>query len=326
MRTKQTVFLAILGLSGLLINGQNVQSNALATSGGLQASTITSGTGGNTFYGYKAGVSNAGSVNSNTFIGSGSGSGNTTGIANTFIGSNSGNGNITGSNNIAIGESSGVNQEGSNNIFLGNRSGAEDSYTGNGNIYLGYNSGFTDTSGGNKLIIDNGFFPQETVAPLIYGDFANDQLRFHAKVGIGGGGGADTPFGNFPTVAGSIDVSKYKLFVKGGVLAEEVRVTLATTWADYVFAKNYKLPTLLEVEKQIQEKGHLANMPSAKEVAANGIELGEMTKLQQEKIEELTLYIIEQNKANEKQYKILDKQSQEIEALKVLVQTLVSKK
>ena len=168
----------------------------------------------------------------------------------------------------------------------------------------------------DKLYIET----SESNTPLIWGDFALDQLKFNAKVGVGYG------FGAYPTIAGSVDVSKYNLFVKGGMLTEEVRVTLATTWADYVFAKNYKLPTLSEVEKQIQEKGHLANMPSAKEVAANGIELGEMANLQQEKIEELTLYIIEQNKANEKQYKILDKQSQEIEALKVLVQTLIAKK
>jgi hypothetical protein len=315
MTTKQTVFLAILGLSGLLSNGQNVQSNALATSGGLQAGTTTSGIGGNTFYGYMAGSITNGGQN-NTYIGNKAGAAILNGNENTYIGSNTppfGGGN----KNLAIGYSSGV-AAGNANIFIGNRSGAEDGGTGDGNIYIGHNSGFAEGDFGNKLIIDNGFFPQETVAPLIYGDFANDQLRFHAKVGIGGGGGADTPFGNFPTVAGSIDVSKYKLFVKGGVLAEEVRVTLATTWADYVFAKDYKLPTLIEVEKQIQEKGHLANMPSAKEVAANGIELGEMAKLQQEKIEELTLYIIAQNKTNEKQ-------SQEIEALKVLVQTLVAK-
>jgi hypothetical protein len=96
-------------------------------------------------------------------------------------------------------------------------------------------------------------------------------------------------------------------------------VSLTNTWADYVFKKDYKLPTLQEVEKQIQEKGHLFNVPSAQQVKNDGIELGEMAKIQQEKIEELTLYIIQQNKENEKQNK-------EIEELKVLVKTLVEKK
>jgi hypothetical protein len=133
------------------------------------------------------------------------------------------------------------------------------------------------------------------------------------------------PIPVFPTTAGSINVSGYKLFVKGGILTEEIRVALASTWADYVFKKDYKLPSLQAVEKHIQEKGHLINVPSADEVAASGINLGEMSKIQQEKIEELTLYIIEQNKINEKQAQILKKQNQEIEALKALVKTIVRK-
>ena len=83
----------------------------------------------------------------------------------------------------------------------------------------------------------------------------------------------------------------YKLAVKGKIRAEEIKVE--TGWADYVFFKDYKLPTLEEVEKHIQEQGHLINIPSAAEVEANGIELGEMNKLLLEKVEELTLYIIE---------------------------------
>ncbi|HRB72612.1 MAG TPA: hypothetical protein PK776_12270, partial [Flavobacterium sp.] len=69
-----------------------------------------------------------------------------------------------------------------------------------------------------------------------------------------------------------------------------------TTWADYVFESDYNLPTLQQVEKHIKEKGHLKDIPSAKEVEENGIELGEMNKLLLQKVEELTLYIIEMNK------------------------------
>lgn len=88
----------------------------------------------------------------------------------------------------------------------------------------------------------------------------------------------------------------YKLAVAGKIIAEELKVQLQTSWPDYVFTNDYKLPTLEEVEKQIKEKGHLKNVPSAQEVKENGIELGEITRIQQEKIEELTLYIIELNK------------------------------
>ncbi|GGD07570.1 hypothetical protein GCM10011368_06870 [Hyunsoonleella pacifica] len=67
-------------------------------------------------------------------------------------------------------------------------------------------------------------------------------------------------------------------------------------WPDYVFTNDYKLPTLLEVEAYIKENGHLPNIDSAKEVEKNGVLLGEMNAKLLEKIEELTLYIIEQQK------------------------------
>ncbi|MCR5861932.1 hypothetical protein LRS05_07185 [Flavobacterium sp. J372] len=89
-------------------------------------------------------------------------------------------------------------------------------------------------------------------------------------------------------------VDTYRLSVDGNIRAKRVKVY--TTWADYVFEKNYTLPTLEEVEQHIKEKGHLKDIPSAKEVEANGIELGEMNKLLLQKIEELTLYTIELNK------------------------------
>ncbi|MDC8101653.1 hypothetical protein [Chryseobacterium rhizosphaerae] len=83
--------------------------------------------------------------------------------------------------------------------------------------------------------------------------------------------------------------------IDGKVIAKEVEVK-ANVWADYVFKKDYKLNTLEEVEKHISEKGHLPNIPSAKEVEKEGINLGEMDAKLLEKIEELTLYSIEQNK------------------------------
>lgn len=86
----------------------------------------------------------------------------------------------------------------------------------------------------------------------------------------------------------------YKLTVNGKVRAHSVKVY--TDWADFVFMDNYKLPSLEEVEKFIDENGHLENIPSAQEVEENGIELGEMNKLLLQKIEELTLYTIELKK------------------------------
>lgn len=89
-------------------------------------------------------------------------------------------------------------------------------------------------------------------------------------------------------------ITTYKLSVKGKIRAEEIKVY--NTWADYVFASDYILPDLKEVESYITKNGHLKNVPSAKEITEKGLELGEMSKIQQEKIEELTLYLIQQNK------------------------------
>ncbi len=90
------------------------------------------------------------------------------------------------------------------------------------------------------------------------------------------------------------------LAVNGNIHAKEVRVDLVG-WPDYVFEKDYQLPTIEEVETHIIEKGHLPNVPSAAEIETNGLKLAEMSKLQMEKIEELTLYIIELKKTIEKQ-------------------------
>ncbi|MCL1676976.1 hypothetical protein [Elizabethkingia meningoseptica] len=97
-----------------------------------------------------------------------------------------------------------------------------------------------------------------------------------------------------------------KLDVNGAVHAKEVKVDMAG-WADFVFHKDYELPTLDEVEKHIQEKGHLPNIPSTKEITENGLSLGESQKLLLQKIEELTLYSIEQNKLIRLQQKRLKK-------------------
>ena len=86
-----------------------------------------------------------------------------------------------------------------------------------------------------------------------------------------------------------------KLAVNGLIHTKEVKVDL-TGWPDYVFEKDYRLPTIHEAEKHIIEKGHLINMPSAKEIEDSGAEIGKLLKRQQEKIEELTLYIIQLKK------------------------------
>ncbi|WP_285060268.1 hypothetical protein [Pedobacter ginsengisoli] len=95
-----------------------------------------------------------------------------------------------------------------------------------------------------------------------------------------------------------------KLSVKGKIRAQEVKIEM-NGWPDFVFGKDYLLPTLQETEKHIKEKGRLPGIPSAAEVEKNGIELGDMNKKLLQKIEELTLYLIEMKKENNLKTSIL---------------------
>ena len=96
-----------------------------------------------------------------------------------------------------------------------------------------------------------------------------------------------------------------ELAVNGKIHTKEVKVDLIG-WSDFVFDKAYDLPTLREVESHIKEKGHLKDIPSAKEVAENGIFLGEMDSKLLQKIEELTLYTIEQEKKISKLERVVE--------------------
>jgi hypothetical protein len=89
--------------------------------------------------------------------------------------------------------------------------------------------------------------------------------------------------------------TSYKLFVEKGIRTRKVKVDQAV-WPDYVFDKAYHLSPIKELELFIQKNKHLPNVPSAEEVKKEGIDLGDNQRILLEKIEELTLYIIEQNK------------------------------
>ena len=84
---------------------------------------------------------------------------------------------------------------------------------------------------------------------------------------------------------------------------------------DYVFEKDYTLPGLDEVEQFVKEHKHLPDMPSAGQIAENGMTLSEMNAALLKKIEELTLYLIEQNKQMQKQNLQIEEQQQQINRL-----------
>lgn len=101
-----------------------------------------------------------------------------------------------------------------------------------------------------------------------------------------------------------------KLAVEGTIAARRIKVTQSGTWPDFVFDAGYKLPSLQDVEAYIKANKHLPEVPSAAEVAKDGLDVGEMNKILLQKIEELTLHVIEgekRNRALEERMKKLEK-------------------
>jgi trimeric autotransporter adhesin len=191
--------------------------------------------------------------------------------------------------------------------------------TGNGTIATPYIINSTASNGGGPN--NNIYNTSASIIPANFGDrvvsLNNNNLVFNTtgtnaarnKVYIG-----NTP--SYPTTTGN-----YKLYVEGGILTEKVKVALRSTanWADSVFSSNYKLTPLNEVERFVKTNQHLPGITSAENLVKDGLDLAEMQAKQMAKIEELTLYAIEQNKQ-------IAKQNKEIEELKVLVNALVNKK
>ncbi len=102
----------------------------------------------------------------------------------------------------------------------------------------------------------------------------------------------------------------HKLAVAGSILAEKVKVKLKTNWPDFVFDPAYKTPSIPELEAYIRAHKHLPGVPSAAEVAEKGIDVGDNQAALLEKIEQLTLIIIDQHKkieAQEKRLQALEK-------------------
>ena len=216
---------------------------------------------------------------------------NTSGKNNVGVGSSSNSENTIGDNNVGIGlNTNRMNQTGSNNTLIGSfAGGGATAHNKSGSVFIGYQAGFNETNS-NKLYIEN----SSSTTPLILGDFSSDQVGINTDKLTSG----------------------YALSVNGKGIFTEVRVLEFANWPDYVFKPEYKLKTLEEVNSFIKENGHLPNIPSAEEVKEDGILLGDMNKNLLEKIEELTLYMIQTNEQIKELKSENVKLKKEVEALK----------
>jgi len=118
---------------------------------------------------------------------------------------------------------------------------------------------------------------------------------------------------------GTTTPGSFKLAVNGKIWGQEVQVALNNPGPDYVFEKDYALPSLESVKSYIDQNKHLPEVPSAKEMEANGINLSEMNMLLLKKVEELTLYMLDQNKKMKDQNEVIHKQTERITSLEKLI-------
>ena len=243
----------------------------------------------NVFVGEHAGYDNA-TGGYNTFVGFTVARSNTTGRGNVAVGARAGYINQTGNNNTAVGDSAGFNNSVSNNVFLGSHAGYTNS-TGTRNTYLGYRAGYNASTGSGNVFVgyrageDHGtasnklYVANDLSKTILYGDFATGQLL----VGK-------------PDATGYVFKGTRKLNVVGGILTDSIRVAHVIHWSDHVFADDYKLMNLADLGSFIKRHHHLPGIPAQHEVEEQGVDLLAMNTKLLEKVEELTLYILAQQK------------------------------
>jgi hypothetical protein len=298
--------------NNLFLGGGNDTATGLAnTALGLGSLTSQSTGVGNSAFGVNAGR-NISTASSNTAIGTNTMMNGNIGNANTAVGGNALSGPGTLTENTAIGMASmarytaSSTDNASGNTALGFGSLAY-IFNGIGNVGLGKRSMGGLLSGVNNIAIGN-----MTADNLVGGSnnvyigdvkafstSSNNELNINKWiVGNNGTIGIGQFTNQLPADGVAADGEKYKLFVKDGIKTEKIKVDIAASngWADYVFEKNYKLMPLNELDNFINKNGHLPEVPTTKEAIEKGIELKEMNILLLKKIEELTLYTIEQQK------------------------------
>lgn len=266
------------------------------------------------------GAGTTSTADANVLIGNQAGKSLTTGNYNMYLGSQAGQLSTSANQNVYIGHATGYNTiTGVYNTFIGRTAGFQNT-SGTGNSFIGVfaggfdgftpSGGVSNTTGNYNTMI--GFKACTGAAALTNATAigANAVVSISNAVVLGASGtnvgiGVTAPRTSLE-VSGSAIIGSgitslpagYNLYVANGVLTEKVTIAArnTTAWADFVFDKNYKLRPLSEVENFINQNGHLPEVPSTQEVQTNGMNLAENDAKLLQKIEELTLYMIAQDK------------------------------
>jgi trimeric autotransporter adhesin len=310
--------------------------------GGYNAGLANTTGGRNVFFGTYSGTNNT-IGEDNFFLGYNSGAANISGSGNCYLGTQSGN-IATGNYNTFVGYSAGAGiATGTQNTYIGY--GANGAAGLVNATAIGYGAAATANSTivlgeGATTITGKGLNPvnQSGLRLNITSGSATTSVPGGKVLGVDGSGnvvlvalsGATTSSVGQPVSDNWKEADGYlynnstngvvikgtgldgnSLIVKGGVLSKEVNVKVegSESWPDYVFQPSYKRMSLDEVEKFITVNKHLPNVPSAAEMAITGNNLGKTDVKLLEKVEELTLYLLEMKKTN-------DAQSAELQSLK----------
>lgn len=316
--------------------GQDVTSGSRNVLAGYRAGAgITAGSN-NTFLGFLAGSENLLGGN-NTFVGSGAGTGNTSGSFNTFIGDGSGAVNTNGGYNTFLGKSAGVKNVGGNfNTFVGYNAGNQNT-AGIYNTFVGYLAGTTNLTGNSNTVVGHmadvsssslvnatavGYRAKVALSnALVLGDPNSSSLRVgigtdspqflldvRGTINIGDQGTLKFSHLKNPSLRNGSTNQFLSVNEQGETVLANYRLTIESPdqWADKVFSGNYHLRSLPEVEAFILNHKHLPGIPSAEEVARNGADPTQLISRLLEKVEELTLYMIQMKKENEELYRQLN--------------------
>jgi chitodextrinase len=153
---------------------------------------------------------------------------------------------------------------------------------------------FAEDAAGNTSTVSN----TETVLTLV-GTGITDYTSENANLNTVDWTARDV-FADRNIGIGTTDTQGYRLAVAGNVIAEGVKVELQGNWPDFVFKDGFELLSLEQVKAYITKNGHLPNIPNAEQIQKEGIDLGAMNAKLLQKIEEMTLYLIEQQSEIEK--------------------------
>ena len=298
----------------------------------------------------KSAMYNSNNSNFNVAIGAASMYSSTSGNGNIMMGYQAGYGNFTGEMNIMIGYQAGYSETGSNKLYIDNTNTISPLIYGDfssdilsffgeigintkdplGAFHVNSNTKSNNTiyitpattSSGDSSSIFLAENHNATYGMYWMYDGDDNQMELWGKslaINYGPHLTIDRNDGDMKIdgnlALGGEFADDYKLSVAGKVICEELRINLQADWPDYVFKNDYKLIPIKQLETFIQNNGHLPNVPTTSEIESSGLEVGETQRLMMEKIEELTLYIIEQNKITNDQQKQINELKGTIEKL-----------